>query len=202
MVDDTDLIKLLTHAAQKLATRREDVLHLAMTEDSLDETVQAWVQSRALADTVKALKTEIDDLVTELRDNHVPWQIDLHNSDHGLKEGAAVRHALGLIKINHHVKASVSNGMKPEAYAWLRKNGLGGVIIETISAQTLGRTARELIEDGKDLPPDYFTVNTHRYASFEEEKTNALDKAPWKNSPAARAGSGATKSLRRTSPRG
>ncbi|MET0722500.1 MAG: hypothetical protein ABWY64_16945 [Tardiphaga sp.] len=201
--DDADLVKLLTLAGQMLETRRKDVLRRAMTEDRLDETVQAWVQTRELADTVKALKAEIDDLVTTLRDEHVPWQIDIHNADHGLKEGAAVRHALGLIKITHHVKASVGNGMKPEAYAWLRKHNLGGIIIETISAQTLAKTARELIEAKKDLPPDLFTVSTHRYATFEKDQTDASDQAPWKNrSTSPRAGSGAEEPRRRTSPRG
>lgn len=202
MTDDTDLIKLLTLAGAMLQTRRKDVLRRAMTEDSLDETVQAWAQSRDLADTVKALKTEIDDLVTELRDEHVPWQVDCHNADHGLKEGAAVRHALGLVKITHHVKASVANGMKPEAYSWLRKHNLGGIIIETISAQTLAKTARELIETKKDLPPDLFSVSTHRYATFEKETTDAPE-AHWKNRiPSPRAGSGAAESRRRTTPRG
>ena len=191
-MNDADLLKMLDTANDALKQRRERVLDLAMTEDRLDETVQAWVQSRALADAAKALKAEIDDLVTELRDEHVPWQIDIHNADHGLKEGAAVRHSLGLIKLNHHVKASVQNGMKDEAYGWLRKNGLGGIIISTINAQTLGRTARELIEDKKDLPPDYFTVTTHRYASFEEEKANAPVQAPRKNRlTSPRTGSGA-----------
>lgn len=201
--NDTKLIELLTLAGHMLRLRRENVLRSAGAEDNLDETVRAWVQSRDLADSIKELKTEIDDLVTELRDVHVPWQIDLHNSDHGLKEGAGVRHALGLIKINHHVKASVQSGMKPEAYKWLRGHGLGGIIIETIAAQTLGKTARELIEQKSDLPPNLFNVTTHRYASFEEEKTNALEQTPWKNrSPAPRAGGGAAEPRRRTNPRG
>jgi hypothetical protein len=178
---DPQLTELLGLAGQMIRTRKTDILRKAKADGSLDATIKAWVQTRDLADSLKALKSEIDNLVTELRDEHVPWQIDLFNREHGLKEGAAIRHALGLIKINHHTKASINDGCKPDAFKWLRKHNLGGIIIETVPHQSLSATAKELIEQKSDLPSDLFFVTTHRYASFEKDTSNATLKTPRKN---------------------
>lgn len=45
---------------------------------------------------------------------------------------------------------------KPELYAALRENGLGGLVTETVNANTLSAAMREVAEDnGGELPPEY-----------------------------------------------
>lgn len=41
---------------------------------------------------------------------------------------------------------------------WLRDNGLGDIVTETVNASTLAATARTLLEDGKELDPILFSV--------------------------------------------
>lgn len=48
---------------------------------------------------------------------------------------------------------------KQAAYWWLRLNGMGSLITETINASTLSAAARKQMEDGKDLPETYFKVD-------------------------------------------
>lgn len=54
---------------------------------------------------------------------------------------------------------------KPQAYSWLRDQGHGAIITETVNAQTLGSFAGSYIEDtGQDLP-DCFEVKQAKYAT-------------------------------------
>lgn len=60
---------------------------------------------------------------------------------------------------------------KPGAYAWLRGNGAGDLITETVNAQTLGAFAGSYIEDqGLDLPEQLFQVNQAKYATVTKVK--------------------------------
>jgi len=50
---------------------------------------------------------------------------------------------------------------KDGGYNWLREVGQGGIIQETVNAQTLGAFAKRWIQDeGKDLPAEFFKINT------------------------------------------
>lgn len=54
---------------------------------------------------------------------------------------------------------------KPMAYEWLRSEGHGALITETVNAQTLGSFAGNYIEEsGQDLP-DCFEVKQAKYAT-------------------------------------
>lgn len=47
---------------------------------------------------------------------------------------------------------------KEAAKQWLKDNGLGDIVTETVNAQTLAATAKTLLEDGKELDPELFNV--------------------------------------------
>ena len=139
-----------------------DVEQLAATPN-LSESIAQWVETRMLAEELKQAKKLLDDLVVDFSDDVIPHQLDLL----GL---TSAHHALGQVKLTHHTRASINQGRKAEAYAWLRAHDLGGIIIETINAQTLGATAKSLFSEGRDLPGDLFTVAMRRYAAFTSKE--------------------------------
>jgi hypothetical protein len=49
--------------------------------------------------------------------------------------------------------------MKEAAFEWLRENGLGELITETVNASTLSAQARKMLEDGTELDADIFNVS-------------------------------------------
>ncbi len=55
-------------------------------------------------------------------------------------------------------------GDKDECFTWLRNNNHGEVIVEQVNASSLSRVARELAEEGRELPDNLFksdpTVST------------------------------------------
>lgn len=55
---------------------------------------------------------------------------------------------------------------KVKGFDWLRKNGHGAVIIETVNANTLASLAKELGEKNVQLPEDTFKTSTLIYTSI------------------------------------
>lgn len=54
--------------------------------------------------------------------------------------------------------ASIIGDEKEAAYKWLRDNGYDALIKETVNASSLSSAAKELIETGKELPDDLFSM--------------------------------------------
>lgn len=55
--------------------------------------------------------------------------------------------------------ASIITGKTEDAFTWLRANEYGPLIKETVNASSLSAAAKEMIENGKELPDDLF--NSH-----------------------------------------
>ncbi len=66
--------------------------------------------------------------------------------------------------------ASIITSKMEQAYAWLRNNELGPLIKETVNSSSLSAAAKELIENGKELPEDLFRTHTKDGVSITKKK--------------------------------
>ena len=62
------------------------------------------------------------------------------------------------VGVSHAWRASVRPDMGSRAKEWLRKNGKGDIVTETINASTLSAFAKQKAEENFDLPDDIFNV--------------------------------------------
>lgn len=63
------------------------------------------------------------------------------------------------VGLSHRFFASILPDKRDQAYAWMRKNGMGDLIAATVNSQTLSAAAKALSEEhNKDLPSEFFTV--------------------------------------------
>ena len=154
--------ELLACLKMELEALDQSVEEIAL-RPNLSLAISDWVQARSLSEELKQAKAILDGIVVTFSDDVIPHQLDLHDL-------TSTNHALGNVKLTHHTKASINTGCKPQAYEWLRDHDLGGIIIETINAQTLAATAKTLLLDGKDLPGNLFTVSQRRYAAFTSKE--------------------------------
>lgn len=154
---DDILARLLAIKADLVAFGHE-VEVLAQTPN-LSESIAQWVETRLLAEELKEVKKLLDDLVVDFSDDVIPHQLDTHGI-------TSAHHVLGQVKLTYHTKASINQARRFEAHAWLKAHDLGGIVIETVNAQTLGAVAKQLFLEKKDLPGDLFTVGFRRYAQF------------------------------------
>ena len=76
----------------------------------------------------------------------------------------------GVGRVSLGTRWSASMPDKEAGLDWLRSNGHGGVIQETVNAQTLGALAKELNNDGTELPTPTFTTNIMTYTSITKVK--------------------------------
>lgn len=102
-----------------------------------------------LADDIKPLET----LYNEQKGDAIPGTFE----DEGvtsipLSEGFRVGTLL-------QFRASIKEGRRDEAYAWLRGNGHPDIISSTVNSSTLAAVAAELLKDHcRELPSELFTV--------------------------------------------
>jgi hypothetical protein len=76
----------------------------------------------------------------------------------------------GVGRVSLGTRWSASMPDKQIGMTWLRSNGHGGVIQETVNAQTLGALAKELGENGVELPAPTFTTSVMTYTSITKVK--------------------------------
>jgi len=76
----------------------------------------------------------------------------------------------GVGRVSLGTRWSASMPDKQSGFEWLRGNGHGGVIQETVNAQTLGALAKELNNEGTELPAPTFATNIMTYTSITKAK--------------------------------
>lgn len=76
----------------------------------------------------------------------------------------------GRVGLTTRTAASIRAGRKEPAYAWLRAEGHGDIISETVNASTLGSLARDLMKDLKELPEEDFNVLVRQEATYTRGK--------------------------------
>lgn len=71
-----------------------------------------------------------------------------------------------LFYLSTRLYASPAKGRREFLYAWLRENGYGDLVRETVYAQSLAAFVRELMEEDDELPKDLARLlNVHEKTS-------------------------------------
>jgi hypothetical protein len=115
----------------------------------------------ALRTEYRALKDKLDKLENEVNDlsyNLIPTMFDAqHVKTIKLDD-------IGRVTVNQRWTASMPD--KELGMGWLRGSGNGGLIIETVNAQTLAAFAKDKALGGEPLPDSLFTVGQAPYVSI------------------------------------
>lgn len=118
-------------------------------------------QKKDLEERVKVLNAEIDALDAKL----VQAMID--------QETQSFNRSGKLFYLKTVTRASAKAGEQERLYQWLKDNGYGDLVKETVNAQTLTGFAKELMEENDDeLPGDLVDMVT-----IYEKQTVAMRKA-------------------------
>ena len=117
------------------------------------EMAKAFVDTKLLLDALEAQVKEFKSQLFEgVRTQRVPQMLEAAGvsniplEHYGYRVGVTTRLYASMVD---------PDGGK----AWLKSNGLGDIVLETVNAQTLAKTAKELAEIGRELPDDLFNVH-------------------------------------------
>jgi hypothetical protein len=135
----------------------------AITANEPADMVRFYADMREEFEGLGAKLGELGKLDQNLSYTKIPECFDAH----GIKNVRV--NGYGLVGLNRRWSCSILD--KPKGYAYLRDNGQGGMITETVNAMTLGAWARGQVEDeGREPPDDVFKTSIARYVSLRRSK--------------------------------
>ena len=163
MRDDTlvSLRSLCSGLSQIAADVRKETNDVVASSDHI-EIIKHYDQIRQATALIKESREILSQLEEKLSREQVPEVLRAHNIRSISVEG------VGRVSISTRWSASMPD--KFAGFEWLRANEHGGIIQETVNAQTLGALAKELNEEGLELPSPTFTTNIMSYTSITKIK--------------------------------
>ena len=156
-----ELQSVCKNLSQLASTIREETNDAVSSNDHI-EIIRHYDKLRQMTALIKESREALEQIETTLSREHVPDVMRRHNVKTITVEG------VGRVSLGTRWSASMPD--KHAGFEWLRGNNHGGVIQETVNAQTLGALAKELSNEGTELPAPTFNVNVMTYTSITRVK--------------------------------
>jgi len=127
---------------------RRDTNELVELDDHI-EFIKHYAKLRAITEQIKESREALDELERKLSREYVPDAMRARNIKTITIEG------VGRVSLSNRWSCSMVD--KQLGMQYLRDTGNGGLIIETVNAQTLASFAKDLNDNkGEELPSDLF----------------------------------------------
>lgn len=150
--------------ALKLAADALDERLITVKKGNLADALRFYYGTRESYDEVDAQRKRIYEALENMSRATIPEMM----ADEGIKTIT-----LDDIRIRFTVSQRFSCSMpdKDAGMVWLRENGLGDLIQETVNAGTLSSAAKKRIEtDGLEMPGEYFRTSYMTFTSATKVK--------------------------------
>ena len=150
----SDVCTALTTLSERVRKETDEVV---ATQDHI-KVIKHYDKLRYITALIKESREALQKMEENLSREKIPDVMRASNIRSTTIEG------VGRVTLSRRWSASILD--KIEGFNWLRKNNHGGVIQETVNAQTLGALAKELNDEGVELPTPIFTTNILTYTSI------------------------------------
>ena len=157
-----DTLDRLTHIVADMNALvglvREDTAEAVATADHV-QVIRHYNSLRIATNQIKEAREALDEMEVRLSREQVPDVMRAFGVRTTTIEG------VGRVTISQRWSASMLD--KEIGIAWLKANNLGGIVQETVNAQTLAAVAKDLsTTKGIELPADKFKVGQMSYTSI------------------------------------
>lgn len=137
----------------------------ALRRGQVSEALVHFKQLKDGYDQLDAPRKELNALIENLSRATIPEMFEEQSTKTVTIEDVRV----GKYRFTVAQKVSCSMIDKDAGMKWLRDNGHGGIIQETVPAPTLSAFAKDLVQNqGLDLPGDLFKISTMNYTSINK----------------------------------
>lgn len=160
-----DTAEFLARIDAKIAA----ILPEFIAKHSLGQTLDLFV---ALEDEAAKLEKQTKSIMARLayaREVSFPARLDAEDTQTTTSKDTGHRMSR-TARVFASIITDPTGKMLERAYAWLRENNLGPLIKETVNSSSLSAAAKELIENGRELPDDIFTTHTKDGVSITRKK--------------------------------
>lgn len=151
---------LLTKIA---GTIREEGRQVVSSQDHV-ELIKHFADLRDVNSTIKIAREALAELEDNLSRVDIPDLFALMRERTGQKPPFVIE-GIGRVTVSRRFSASMLD--KDAGFEWLRENGHGDLITETVNSSTLAAFAKDMQENqGKDLPVEIFKTGAMPYTSI------------------------------------
>ena len=145
-----DLERTVTNL-KRISAMVDDDGRTALASNDHLAIIRHFDQLRRVNAIIKDAKKALDAIEQSFSREHVPEAL----REQGVK--SVTIDGIGRVTISHRWSASMID--KEKGMDWLRSNGHGGIIQETVNSSTLSAFAKDLFqEQDTELPPELFKV--------------------------------------------
>ncbi len=125
----------------------------------VEEAAQEYVEFRKVFDYLDDVRDKWASVKDQFSKEILPKVFEDSNIDSSISLKSGYR-----VGISYKLLASIKD--KIAGYQWLRDNGLGDIVTETVNASTLSSVAKTLAAENKSMPDDIFNVVTQANTSM------------------------------------
>lgn len=130
------------------------------------EVIKHFDQLRKQNDTIKEAREALSDTADLFSKVYIPDIVTDLREKSGLKPPFNID-GVGRVTVSYKWSASIIPDDKTVGHNWLKDNGHGSLVTETVNSSTLSAFAKDLtMNQGVDLPSDIFKVGTNPYTSI------------------------------------
>ena len=139
----------------------------SLKQASLQELITEQAKIRAELDAIKEIKSGLEKKHDLLRLNLVPSKMDEKDTTN-----ITIETPIGKFRttLQGDLYFSIPASSREETYEWLRENGHGDLIKETVNASSGKAWAKECMKQGIALPEDKFKVTPFTRAQLTKVK--------------------------------
>lgn len=164
--ESLDLLKSVVRDFEAVSLRIKAETNTVVASGDHVEVIKHFDTLRKANDQIKQARELLTELADELSRVNIPDIFAAIKMRTGQKPPFVIE-GVGRVTVSHRFSCSIITEDKKVGYEWLKDNGHGGLVIETVPAPTLGAFAKSLLEDkGEELPPDIFKVGTSPFTSI------------------------------------
>lgn len=130
------------------------------------EVIKHFDALRKQNDTIKEAREALSETADLFSKQYIPDIVRELREKSGLKPPFNID-GVGRVSVSYKWSASIVGDDKTVGHAWLKDNGHGALVTETVNSSTLSAFAKDLLTNqGIDLPPEIFKVGQNPYTSI------------------------------------
>tara|TARA_R110002110_G_scaffold142015_8_gene330132 strand:+ start:3292 stop:3780 length:489 start_codon:yes stop_codon:yes gene_type:complete len=148
--DNMDKFMTAIQTINELAISAEGEMEAILSADT-PTVLSLLSEVRQYDDNLKYLKKRTAEIHKRMKEEIVPQKF----TEQGISSITVDGYRF---TVSSQARTTIQKDMKDEAYDWLRDNGLGDLVTETVNSSTLSATAKSLMSEGVDLPDDIFNI--------------------------------------------
>lgn len=161
-----ELNKICADLEAIAATIRKETDEVTASGDHI-AIIKHFDHTRLAVERIKAAREALHDMADYMSRVTIPDVVAAVKERTGEKPPFNIE-GVGRVSVAYRFSASIID--KEKGLEWLRGNGHGGLIQETVNSSTLSAFAKDMLENqGIELPPDIFKVGTSPYTSITKK---------------------------------